>query len=72
MPPAEPDGLLDDALEANKHRLGPVIPRDHHFCVAGKHRQLLLTAVPATLQVRESAPIDGALHCLEHFRLKTQ
>ncbi|RWW80036.1 hypothetical protein BHE74_00011637 [Ensete ventricosum] len=63
MPPAEADGLLDDPLETDEHRFGPVVARDHHLSVAREHRKLLLAALPTALLESTTHPaIDGCQH----------
>ncbi|RRT61918.1 hypothetical protein B296_00005973 [Ensete ventricosum] len=63
MPAAEAHGLLDDPLEADEHRFGPVVAGDHHLGVPRQHRQLLLAALPAALPKSATHP---ALHGCQH------
>lgn len=49
MPSAKADGLLHDAMEADKHRLGAVVSCHHHLGVPRQQRKVLLAALPEAL-----------------------
>lgn len=68
VPSAEANGLFHHALEANEHRLGTIVPSDHHFGVTWQHWELLVAAVRTAVQVWEPT-IEWILHCFQHFHL---
>ena len=69
MPPAKPNGFLNNALKSNKDGFGTIVSSNNDLCMARKHGKLFLTTIPTALQMGEPA-IDRTLHSFNHFQMK--